>query len=307
MIAYAAVQLAGATPVVIPESMGTERSAQAARSARAVAAVGPVAIGDLPGWSCAELAPGGAFPLISRISSEAEIIFTSGTTGTPKAVVATHGNVLAAHAASRPRNAPQVVVLHSIAAGSIGAQGLVVQPLDPRPHTVVTLPMWDADTFLAAASRHCANHLVLVPAQAADLIAASPRPCGLPSVEVVRVISAACPPAVLAGLQEMLPGADIITMYTSTEAFPARLRLRFDSARPTAVGRSADVRGTQVRVVDDAGHAVPPDTAGHVHLRCDGVARRRYEGDDQANSAVFLADGWIATGDVGELDSEGLP
>lgn len=312
IIAYAATQLAGATPVVVPESMGTDRRAQAARSAGAVGVVGPAAIGDLPRWTYAELAEGGALPFNHRnspeaeiISPEAEIIFTSGTTGTPKGVVATHSNVLATHSAKHPDIASHVTVLHSIAPGSIGAQGLLVQPLDPWPHMVVTLPSWDADAFLSAIDRHRANHLVLVPAQAADLLAAPPGLRDLSSVGVVRTISAACPRAVLAGLQELFPDADIITMYTSTEAFPARLRLSFDPARPESVGRAADARGTQVRVVDDAGQEVPPNTIGHVHLRSNGAARRHYDGDDQANAAVFLTDGWIATGDLGELDRQG--
>jgi len=58
-----------------------------------------------------------------------------------------------------------------------------------------------------------------------------------------------------------------------------------------------------VRIVDDAGTELPAGTPGDVQLRSD-APQRRYDGETGA-SAVFLADGWTRTGDIGFVDADG--
>jgi hypothetical protein len=92
-------------------------------------------------------------------------------------------------------------------------------------------------------------------------------------------------------------------MYTSTEAFPARVRIKFDPLRPSSVGR-ADRAGS-IRVVADDGHALPLNTPGKVELRALHAPQRRYLDDETATAAVFQSDGWVRTGDLGKLDEDG--
>ena len=54
---------------------------------------------------------------------------------------------------------------------------------------------------------------------------------------------------------------------------------------------------TSVRLLDDAGAEVPPDTVGHLLIRGDNVTRGYFE-NPEANSAAVTPDGWVRTGDL---------
>jgi acyl-CoA synthetase (AMP-forming)/AMP-acid ligase II/acyl carrier protein len=59
----------------------------------------------------------------------------------------------------------------------------------------------------------------------------------------------------------------------------------------------------KVKLVDDAGAPVPPDTVGHLLIAGDNVTRGYFE-NPEANAAAFTADGWLRTGDLA-LEHEG--
>jgi hypothetical protein len=81
------------------------------------------------------------------------------------------------------------------------------------------------------------------------------------------------------------------------------VRTRFDPARPESIGRPQG--STRVRVVDAAGRQLPARMTGEIQLRAEGAAPRRYLGDPRASARVFLAGGWVRTGDRGFLDEDG--
>ena len=61
---------------------------------------------------------------------------------------------------------------------------------------------------------------------------------------------------------------------------------------------------TDVKLVDDAGANVPPDTVGHLLIRGDNVTAGYFQ-NPEANAAAFTADGWLRTGDLA-LEHEGM-
>jgi acyl-CoA synthetase (AMP-forming)/AMP-acid ligase II len=74
--------------------------------------------------------------------------------------------------------------------------------------------------------------------------------------------------------------------------FPARLR---------SAGR--EILNVEVRVVDESGQPLPGGTVGEVAARCD-TAMVGYWKNPELTSRR-LVDGWVRTGDMGYLDSDG--
>jgi long-chain acyl-CoA synthetase len=306
-VAYAAIHKAGATAVPVLASHGEEHVRWAQSSAAAVGVISDQPIAGCEGWasSLTELEGGDKAPLSVTVGArdDAQILFTSGTTGRPKGVVATHENILRS-LCSRPAVSAKTV-LHSVPAATNAGQGLLVQPLGTTPLTVLVLPEFRADDFLEAIEEHRPTDIVLVPAMAMVLLRAQETAQrDLSCVRMVRTMSAPISPASLERLDAMFPNAVTVNMYASTESWPARVRTRFDPSRPASVGRPQG--STRVRIVDSSGTEVPAGVAGEVHLKAEGVAPRRYIGDPAASARVFLADGWVRTGDIGQLDADGF-
>jgi long-chain acyl-CoA synthetase len=304
-VAWAAVLELGAVAVPVPSSAGTERIVTACRASGAVGAVGEAEDGLPVAWRAdvSELAAGGpAVAVEAKVGpgSDAEIIYTSGTTGVPKGVVATHANLLhpLMHSlAHRPSTS-----LHGLPPGTTVGQGLLVQPLGPSPHSVVTLPAFTPAALLAAIGEYRPTHLVLVPAMAIALVnAALGGSYDLSSVRQVRTTSAPIHPATLERLAALFPAARIRNVYSTTESWPRRVATDYDPARPRSLGRPAS--GSQLRIMGADGSEAPSGVPGDVQLRGD-APRRRYDGDD-SSSPVFLPDGWTRTGDIGLIDEDG--
>jgi long-chain acyl-CoA synthetase len=98
-------------------------------------------------------------------------------------------------------------------------------------------------------------------------------------------------------------GVSVFDLWGQTEGTPIT---GFDPAResegrPESCGRA--LPGCAVRVIDEAGLEVPPDTIGEVLLAGPNVFLG-YDKNPQA-TAETLRDGWVYTGDLGKLDSEG--
>ena len=306
-VAYAAIHKSGATAVPVLTSHGEEHVRWALVSAAAVGVISDRPIAGCGGWarSLTELESGAkaSLDVTIRDHDDAQIIFTSGTTGRPKGVVATHENILQS-LCGRPAG-PAKVVLHSVPAATNAGLGLLVQPLGNTPHTVIALPEFRPEEFLDAIERQRPTDLVLVPAMALALLRAQESAQrDLSSVRMVRTMSAPISPASLERLDAMFPNAATVNMYASTESWPARVRARFDRTRPASVGKPE--ASTRVRVVDPSGTEVPAGVTGEIQLKVDGVTPRRYIGDPEASARVFLADGWVRMGDVGYLDADGF-
>ncbi|GAA1621474.1 class I adenylate-forming enzyme family protein [Catellatospora bangladeshensis] len=290
-VAYCGVQLAGGIAVPLPDQLPPARLAQLLDACGAQLVVNGrddvdalVAAGTPDGVD------------LSRPADAAQILFTSGTSGVPKAVAATHAN-LTSGAPTHPNRMPLAHsrrFLHAFPIGTNAAQTMLVNALTARP-AALTLPRFTPRRFAARLPE--AGTVFLVPATAIELLDSGALDgVDLGGVHLVGSTAAPLPPAVALRLARAFPNAAIVNHYTSTEAAPAHTTTIFDPRRPDAVGR---VTGGAVRITGADGSPLPDGETGHVWLR--SPFARRYLGDERATRDTFQ-DGWVRMGDLGRLD-----
>jgi acyl-coenzyme A synthetase/AMP-(fatty) acid ligase len=290
-VAYCAVSWLGATSVLI-SSDDTERAARAEVGAGLVIG-GPVTFEDLLAASAPLRTPPEPGP-----DDPLDVVFTSGTTGRPKAVESRHSHWVGASRPEMLASRGRRVVAHAgiPIAVSGGLHGIFLNHL-ARGVTSVWAPT------PAALAEACAGwdvrELHLTP-HAAGALAMLPRPAWADGVRVVRLVGAPLPDAVRQRLAAAFPRARIVSIYALTEGGAASfVNLRDPGA--SSIGRPVD--GTQVRVVDDRGREVPDGRIGEIAVRARG-APLSYLTDASLNEESFV-DGWTRTGDIGQRRPDG--
>ncbi|MEO3925160.1 AMP-binding protein [Micromonosporaceae bacterium B7E4] len=255
---------------------------------------GPEDVAELP-----EAAPTAG----PRPGDPAQILYTSGTTGRPKGVTATHANLTHGCRLNPPLRAlaHSRQFLHAFPIGTNAGQTMLFNALDAHAGMLVTA-RFGPDHFARLIERHGVGSVFVVPAMAIELLRSGALDrYDLTSVVLLGSTAAVLPPAVATGLAAALPGATIVNYYTSTEAAPTQTSVVFTPDRPAALGRV--VAGGALRVCDDAGRPCPAGVTGEVWLRCAGTARSYH--DDPAATRQVFRDGWTRMGDIGYLDADG--
>ncbi|MFB7593550.1 4-coumarate--CoA ligase family protein [Streptomyces sp. NPDC056160] len=251
---------------------------------------------------------------VDPVADVAVLPYSSGTTGTPKGVMLTHRQIAT--------NLTQLEPAISVGPGDrvlavlpffhiYGLTALMNAPLR-NGATVVVLPRFELDTFLAAVQDHRIGILYVAPPIVLAL-AKHPVVDRYDLSSLKYVISAAAPlDADLAracsrrlglppvgqayGMTELSPGTHVVP--------PAALH----DAPPGTVGKL--IAGTEMRIVSldgtgtDAGEDLGPGEAGEILIRGPQVMKG-YLGRPDATAALIDADGWLHTGDVGHVDGDG--
>jgi acyl-CoA synthetase (AMP-forming)/AMP-acid ligase II/acyl carrier protein len=301
-IAYMGVLKAGATAVCVPVYLEGGSIGELLAELRPAAALG-TAVDPVAGqWSLPELAGSrGPAPPPRRVlpSAIAEILYTSGTTGPPEAIAASHENLLAAFGDAAGGPQPHRLVLHALPLGTNAFQSTLLGTL-AHGDSIVVLPQFEPRRFWDLIEHQRPAVLTLVPTMAAALLRVGGRERAA-AVRTVFVTAAPAPPALLGSLAAAFPNAEVVNTYTSTEAFPARVSTRWDPAHPWSIGWPQE---SEVRVLDDDGRVLGAGRPGHIQLRST-LAPPRIRIRDGAPAALAGPAGWIATGDIGLVGRDG--
>ncbi|UWE08022.1 class I adenylate-forming enzyme family protein [Actinacidiphila bryophytorum] len=255
---------------------------------------GPDEVAELP-----EAAPGDG----PRPGDPAQILYTSGTTGRPKGVIAAHANLTHGARLDPPLRtlAHSRQFLHAFPIGTNAGQTMLFNALTAHAGMLVTA-RFGPEHFARLIEQQAVGSVFVVPAMAIELLASGAlERHDTSAVVLFGSTAAALPPAVASGLAAALPGATIVNYYTSTEAAPTQTSMIFSQERPAAIGLA--VAGGALRVCDEAGQPCPAGVTGEVWMRSAG-APRAYLNDAAATSQVFRA-GWTRMGDIGYLDADG--
>jgi acyl-CoA synthetase (AMP-forming)/AMP-acid ligase II len=253
------------------------------------------------------LAPNGAKPAPVKIAPEDgfNIIYSSGTTGTPKGIVQPH----AMRWAHINRNAGFGEAVTMIATPLYSNTTLVsFLPTLGWGGTVVLMPKFDARQYLELAERHHATHAMLVPVQYQRLMAiADFDRFDLSCFRLKTCTSAPFSAALKAEILKRWPGL-LIEYYGMTEGGgTCMLNCSEHPSKLATVGRA--VEGHDIRLIDDDGHEVSQGEMGEVVGRSPAMMTG-YHGRKQATSDAEWYDGegnrYIRHGDVGRFDEDGF-
>ena len=327
-VCFAAVHKAGGVAVPLPRSQPAAELSRLLADCGASALIhdgtvvndgttaepsaGALPAGTLPpgAWAAAaaELAAADPGPDPGPVDVEvsptdlAQILYTSGTTGRPKGVAATHANLTYGCGRRRRPFAHSRHLVHAFPIGTNAGQAMLVNALDAHP-AVVSPARFTPARFAATIERYAAGTVFLVPAMAVELLnAPAVQEHDLSSVVLLGSAAAPLPGAVAARLAKAFPNATIANYYTSTEAAPAQTVMLYDPAHPGSVGRAIDGGGVRI-AAPGSGEPAGPGQVGEVWLRSPATPRA-YFGDAEASGEVFKA-GWIRMGDLGRLDADG--
>ena len=238
---------------------------------------------DLPEWMLSD-------PLV--------MLATSGTTGTPKLVVLTAGNVLASATASAFHLGvlPDDRWASPLSMGSMGGLGPVYRAV-LYGSNVVLCPT-DPRELLTALAEYEATGVSLVPTLLSRLLDAGELP---DSLRFVLLGGAPASDALVERCGER--GVPVCPTYGMTETASqiATARPGEATARVGSVGRP--LMFTDVTVVGDRGDPLPAGEAGELVVSGPTVTPGYY--DDPAATARAFGDYGLHTGDVGYFDGDG--
>ena len=278
-----------------------ELRAQADRIGARAVLVDAAHLGMLPGadplegWADGAPAPWAGDE--SDGSADWALLFTSGTTGHPKAARLTVGafDALARASAANLGPRPGDRWLCNLPLFHVGGLGMAVRCAHDGA-TLVLQTRFDAGTVVRDVDDEGITHLSLVARTLQQCLDAGLRSSRLRGV---LVGGGPVPPPLVE--RARAAGIPVLLTYGLTEACS-----QVTTERPgEADGRTAGpaLPGMEVLVVDAAGQPLPAGAEGSICVR--GPTLMRGYLDDPAATAAVLRDGWLHTGDVGRLDGSG--
>jgi acyl-CoA synthetase (AMP-forming)/AMP-acid ligase II len=229
------------------------------------------------------------------------IVFTSGTTGTPKGAMFT-SRVLEAitEADVGPGWGGGAA---SIAATSLAHVGFMTKFVGHirKGGTTHLLRKWTADDALRLISQHRMAHLGGVPTQVA-LILRHPRLADydLSCVQTVVLGAGPCPLPLLHEVREKL-GVPVSLRYSCTESGGCGTGTAPEDPIDEHLGVGVPRAAVELSIRGDDGVPVADGQVGEVCLRTP-TAMTGYYRDPAATAAAFWPDGFVRTGDLGRLE-----
>ena len=256
------------------------------------------------------IAPNGARPAPVIITPEMpfNIIYSSGTTGTPKGIVQSHGmrfgHVMRAAAMGY---GPDSVALLSTPLYS-NTTLVSFFPALGWGGTIVLMKKFDAAEYLKLAAKHRATHTMLVPVQYSRLMAREDfNSYDLSSFVMKFCTSAPFSAALKADVLKRWPGG-LVEYFGMTEGggtcvliahvYPDKLH---------TVGQPAP--GHDIRVIDEDGRELPRGEVGELVGRSELVMSGYHNRKEQTDAATWISSeglAFIRTGDVGRFDADGF-
>lgn len=246
-------------------------------------------------------------PVVERDDDDlAVLIFTSGTAGSPKAAMLTHGNLsanLEQMLADDSETSVDDVALGVLPPFHIFGLNVVLGGAFTVGSSVVLIERFDPTSALEAIEKHGVTTIAGVPTMWSAWVnlAGRGRSQAMATVRLATSGAARLPTEVAERVQERF-GLTLLEGYGLTEASPVVTTTMGFDPKPGSIG--VPVPDAEVRLVDADGGDVLIGDAGELWVRGPNVFHG-YWNDPDATRAALTDDGWLRTGDMAVVDDDG--
>ncbi|MEM9201677.1 MAG: class I adenylate-forming enzyme family protein [Actinomycetota bacterium] len=308
---------------------GDDLRALAARAGSAIAITDAAAAEQLDALTAVSMVdaqtfitdPSGDAPSTSRAAdwatdpeAVAVLLFTSGTTGSPKSAVLRHKHLVSYILGSVEfmGAGDDEATLVSVPPYHIAGVAAMLSSIYAG-RRIVQLPRFDADEWIDTVEREGVTHAMVVPTMLTRIVDALDARGGEPMLGL-RALSyggGKMPRPIIERALELFPITNFVNAYGLTETSSTIALLGPDDHRvaqysedPAARQRLSSVGralpGIEVEIRDDDGTALPAGEVGEIFVRGEQVA-----GEYREKGSLLDADGWFPTRDGGYLDADG--
>jgi long-chain acyl-CoA synthetase len=251
----------------------------------------------------------GAAPPITEVADvgdddTAVILYTSGTTGTPKGAELTHANLVRNAQCSRDLFGfgDEAVTLGALPLFHSFGQTCGLNATICGGGTLSLIPRFEPAKALEIIQRDQVNVFQGVPTMYGAMLHCPEREkFDLSSLELCASGGSAMPVELMRSFEDEF-GCKVLEGYGLSESSPVASFNHPDRERkPGSIG--TPIQGVEMKVVDDDGHELPPGEVGEIVIRGHNVMKGYWDRPEATEET--LSDGWLHTGDMGRVDEDG--
>jgi len=244
----------------------------------------------------------------------AVLLFTSGTTGAPKAAVLRQRHLVSyilgsvEFAGAEVTDAALVCVPPYHVAGIAAMLSSVYSG-----RRIVQLSNFSAPAWIELARKENITHAFVVPTMLARIVdeLEGSSDAGMPNLRALSYGGGKMPQAVIERAMKLFPNTGFTNAYGLTETSSTITVLTPEDHRTAAQSDDPAVRrriisvgkplpGIELSIFDEEGNVVGPGRSGEIHVRGEQVS-----GEYLGRTSSLNADGWFPTRDGGSLDEDG--
>jgi long-chain acyl-CoA synthetase len=240
-------------------------------------------------------------PVAQDAGQVSTLVYTTGTTGAPKAVMLTHANLL--FAAANGRRMGRILtgdILYAVVPMAHIYGGTLIIGALLNGATIHLVPRFNPESVAKALANEGITVMNGAPAMYAKLLEWSERggtPLRAPSLRIAQVGSAPLTLQLKEAFERTF-GVTLQNGYGMTEASPTISQTRVDAPRSDcSVGHA--ISGVEIRL-----HESNEAGVGELWARGPGVMKGYYRAPE-ATAETITPDGWLRTGDLARVDLDG--
>jgi long-chain acyl-CoA synthetase len=235
----------------------------------------------------------------------AVILYTSGTTGTPKGAELTHSNLLtnADSAAGLVESGEEDVVLGALPLFHSFGQTCSLNATMKSGGTLTMIPRFDPGKALEIMQRDGCTIFQGVPTMYTAILHHPERDqFDLGKLRACNSGGSALPVEVLRGFEEAF-NTKVLEGYGLSETSPVASFNHLDRERkPGSIG--TPIKDVEMKIIDDDGNEVPQGEVGEIAIKGPNVMKGYWNRPDATKESID-DEGWFKTGDMAKVDEDG--